>query len=368
MFFPPAGPHLTAVQATELDDSYFQSRPFGYFASRIAALAAGHRTDEGREPTDIEADLAAALGGTTASDFLDFDDSDRELQIVTDAFALRHHAAESLVRLYHGLTLGVASQGSVPCVWSAIAEGPTKTVDLVNEARAHLLSPAGHESFWTLVFPQTIAGQHEQEKQIHQALNVIGDWLHHAMALLVRSDLNINAANNKVKHGLAIRARNDLRLTVTTQPPNPDGTIPLSSLTGDQSFDIFDSPVLDYLARPPKQENRKQGLEVTSLRLIPSTLLAETWLISVAHAAMFHVAAARHFADRDIAFQPFPKLPLGPTPVKLLGEAVVGMRQPLTTPPDGGPLDRTTGIAFRTRFLPLQVDFAGAIKAKVVSG
>lgn len=366
MFKPPDGRNLTAVQAAELDDSYFQSRPFGYFSSRIATLMAGNHASDNTMAGGVAADLAAALGQRSTSDLLDFNDSDRELQVATDAFALRHHAAESLVRLYHGLTIGIGAQGSVRCVWSAVAEGPTKTVDVVKQSRAHLLSPEGHENFWTMVFPKVIAARHELEQPANQSLNVVGDWLSHAMNLLVRTDININAAHNKVKHGLAIRARDDLRLTFTTQGPNPDGTVPLSALTGDHAVDIFDATTLDFLARPPIQDKRKQGLEVSSLKLVPATLLAETWLMSVAHAAMFHVAAAQHFAGRETPFQPFPRLPLGPTPEQLLGDAVVGMRHPVTTPPDGGPLDRTTGIAFRTTFVPLAVNYGEKVTGRVV--
>lgn len=368
VFNSPEGPNLTATQAAELDDSYFQSRPFGYFSSRIATLSASGPIEKNVVATDVGPELAAALGQTSISDLIDFNDSDRELQIATDSFALRHHAAESLVRLYHGLTIGITAQGSAPCVWAAVAEGPTRTIDLVDQARTHLMSPEGHQNFWRMVFPETVASQHNQEHQANQALNVIGDWLHHAMTLLVRDDININAAHNKVKHGLSVRTRDDLRLTFTTQAPNADGTVPLSALTGDKAFDIFDTPTIDYLARPPRKGNRKQGLEVSSLKLAPATLLAETWMMSIAHAAMFHVAADRHFTGRDIPFQPLPKLPLGPTPTQLLGESVVGMRHPVTTPPDGGPVERRAGIAFQSTFVPLEINFNTQMSGKVVEG
>lgn len=130
----------------------FSPAPSATLSSCIASLTESHRTDEDRQASDVASDFAAALGQMSASELLAFEESDRQLQIATDAFALRHHAAESLVRLYHGLTLGMAAQGPIPCVWSAIAEGPTKNIDLVNEAKAHLLSPAGHENFWTMVF------------------------------------------------------------------------------------------------------------------------------------------------------------------------------------------------------------------------
>jgi hypothetical protein len=165
----------------------------------------------------------------------------------------------------------------------------------------------------------------------------------------VRDDIDINAAHNKVKNGLAVRSRDDNLLTFTTNPPNPDGNFSPSALTGENAVDIFNSPTLDYLARP-KSTGRKQGLEVTSLALTPSILLAESWMMSVTYGAMFQVAASRHFQGRDVSFMTYPALPLAPTPEQLLGESVVGMRRPVTYPPDGGELDRKAGIAFQTTF------------------
>jgi len=40
VFTPPDGPAMSVSIASDLDDSYFQSRPFSYFASRIDSLVA----------------------------------------------------------------------------------------------------------------------------------------------------------------------------------------------------------------------------------------------------------------------------------------------------------------------------------------
>ena len=231
MFTSPSKARLDANIALSLDDSFFLSRPFGYFSSRISSLLGSYPPDDA-ESGQIGREFASLLGQGTHRDLLSFNESDRELQVAIDAFALRHHAAESLVRLYHSLTVGTAAQGPVKCVWAAIAEGPTKTVDLVREAKEFLRSPTGHDTFWRVVFPEEVADHPEMQRKADQALNVLGDWLTHAMSLLVRGDININAAHNKLKHGLAVRARDDVLATVTTQAPTPDGGVPLSSLTG----------------------------------------------------------------------------------------------------------------------------------------
>ncbi|WP_284978682.1 hypothetical protein [Arthrobacter sp. fls2-241-R2A-200] len=366
MFTNPEGRNLTPAQAMDLDDNYFGSRPLGYFSSRIASLISSAGTLQADTTEGMGGQVAAALGLSGVPGILIFTESDRELQIATDSFAVRHHAAESLVRLYHALTVVAPKMGVERCVWAAIAEGPNRTTVLVDEAKAQLLSTTGLETFWKTVLPNGAeTASAEQMEMMNKALGVMAAWLQHAMYLLVRDDIDINAAHNKVKHGLAVRSRDDNLLTFTTDPPNSDGTFSLSALTGKNAVDIFSSPTLDYLARP-KSKGRKQGLEVTTLALAPSVLLAESWMMSVTYGAMFQVAASRHFQGRDVPFMAYPSLPLAPTPEQLLGESVVGMRHPVTSPPDGGALDRTAGIAFQSTFMPLDIDFPGSTSRVVV--
>lgn len=367
VFTNPEGRSLTPAQAMELDDNFFGSRPLGYFSSRIASLISSAGTLQADTTEGVGGQLAAALGLSGVPDILTFTESDRELQIATDSFTVRHHAAESLVRLYHALTVVAPKMGGEKCIWAAIAEGPNRTIVLVDEAKAQLLSKTGLETFWETVLPDGAdkATSTEQMEMANKALEVMATWLQHAMYLLVRDDIDINAAHNKVKHGLAVRSRDDNLVTFTTEPPNSDGTFSLSALTGDNAVDIFSSPTLDYLARP-KSKGRKQGLEVTTLALTPSVLLAESWMMSVTYGAMFQVAASRHFQGRDVPFMTYPALPLAPTPEQLLGESIVGMRHPVTTPPDGGDLDRKAGIAFQNTFMPIDIDFPGSTSGVVV--
>jgi hypothetical protein len=93
------------------------------------------------------------------------------------------------------------------------------------------------------------------------------------------------AANNKVKHGLAVRARSDMRVTFVSQQPNDDGSVPLSAFTGDGAIDIFDQPVLESLAPGPRVDGHRQGLELTQLRLKPSAILAEVFMLAMTHPA-----------------------------------------------------------------------------------
>jgi hypothetical protein len=107
-------------------------------------------------------------------------------------------------------------------------------------------------------------------------------------------------AHNKIKHGLAVRARADLRVTFVTRALDEDGTFPVSAFTGEGAIDIFDRPVLEFLAPGPKVAGHPQGLEITQLRLDPAAIPADAFMIAMAmaHGALFHVAAKEHFAQR----------------------------------------------------------------------
>jgi hypothetical protein len=190
--------------------------------------------------------------------------------------------------------------------------------------------------------------------------------------LLGPAQVDVQAANNKVKHGLAVRARSDMRVTFVSQQPNDDGSVPLSAFTGDGAIDIFDQPVLESLAPGPRVDGHRQGLELTQLRLKPSAILAEAFMLAMTHAAMFHVAAAEHFAGRDDLEQglgppDFPGFPVGgPRPKDIEPEAPLGMRFPLTNPPGGGAVTRQAGIGFRTYFHQLHIDYDNRIRGQVV--
>jgi hypothetical protein len=59
------------------------------------------------------------------------------------------------------------------------------------------------------------------------------------------------------------------------------------------------SRALASLAQGPRVGGHRQGLELTQLRLKASAILAEAFMLAMTQAAMFHVAAAEHFVDRD---------------------------------------------------------------------
>jgi len=265
------------------------------------------------------------------------------------------------VRLYHGLAVATGR-----CTWARISEGPYKAGTLVKECRTHVFSEAGHAQFWSLILPVSVAVEPVSERSSLQ-LNVAADWLRYAMRVLERDDINLGTAHNRMKHGFAGRANDDLLMTLTAQAPAPDGSMPLSALTEPQGSDIVAGPTLHYLSRA-RVAKRDQGWEFNTVNLHPHLRLAEASMMITTLSAIFHLAAERHFDGRAPLLPPYPDLPTGPTPDQLLAGTVIGLRQAITDPPDGEPTDRPTGLARHEGFLDVTIDFANATTGIVVDG
>lgn len=381
MYLPPAGPNLTTEQRQELDDTFLSSDPYGYFSLRIgmvlrwADCGGNSKThpvmaNEDVPDQDKTAKKFAQFLGQSDSFFPDISPKSITTQVATDAYALRHHAAESLVRLTAALSSGM--KVAEPCVWEALSKGPNQLDQVVEQLQEFFSSPEAPMKFARLVLRQHDL-QGGMTEQLASASNVFADWLQFAIDLLAGHELQLNAAHNKVKHGLSVRARDDLKVSFASTPPSADGTIPLSALTGPDALDIFDRPVIEVLAQAPRVAGHRQGLELTQLRVDVPAILAEAYMIVWTHGAMFHVAAARHFGGR-------PNLPLnrqgpshpgypvgGPHPRHISAKAPVGMRFPLTNPPGGGPVQRPAGIGFRDSFVPLVFTGSAMRNVRVVA-
>ena len=349
MFGTPYGRALSAEQVQELDDEFFSSCPDEYFYARIRSIAG---SGSERNDTDLAARVAARLGLNTLDEAAHLSDEAYGLRVAVDAFSVRHHVAEALVRLYHSLAIAVPNAAKPASVWATIVDGPRTTKELVDQSREFLFSDDGRTTFPNLILPPVL--ESDAVAAATRGLNVVVTWLIRAMNLLTRTDIEINSAHNKVKHGLVVRSRNDLRLTFSTTGPDENGVVPLDALTGPDAVDLLDDVVLDYLSRPPKDEHGKNGLEQSSMRLDTDVLLTEAWLLTSAHSALFGVAASRHHESRGTSATEAPTLPVGPTPQELLGNSVIGLRSPLTLRPDGGD-PRSAGIAFQDGFVPFTV-------------
>lgn len=381
MYPAASGPELTGEQARELDDTFLASDPFEYFRSRIASLVAWQETAPRANET-----TPTALSGSVRADFnhfvrqpaLDpgFKPIDVHAQVAADALAVRHHAAESLLR-FACARLASTTDTAVPCVWSELATGPTQIKGVLERLHETAVASAGDAGnrFLRVVVPAADRERVQASGELVAAANVFVAWFDYARRLLgPDQQIDLHAAHNKAKHGLAVRPRADMRMTFTITPPDEDGNMPVSAFTGPQSIDIFDQPVLEILTRGPKVDGHSQGLEITQLRLNPAAILADAYMLAWTHGAMFHVAAAEHFAGRDdlpeyVKAPPYPGLPVGrPKPEDIEGHKPLGMRYLLTNPPGGQEAARRTGIGFRDYFRSIEFDHQGRRAGRVVEG
>lgn len=314
---------LSPEQRRLLDDAFFESNAASYWRSRIDALL------RAAETIDYTSALAADVTGHGIDpqmlSMTEPTDSEREAQRALDAFALRHHVAESLVRLVRAVLRRWQTPNS--SIWAMLAGDRDDGYKVVKSLRAfeargelpaHLFVPAS----------ELRALPAEPPKEVARAVRMHWRWVQRAMELLVSDGLDTNAGNNKLKHGLAVRARDDLRVRFMTQSPRPDGTIPMTNVEG--SSPIIDAHALEFLERLPSRHEHAGSWEVTVLNLRPATLLAETLVLTTVWASVFASAASDHFEGRDERGPTHPGLVLGPSP-EAINRRATGYRQALTT-------------------------------------
>jgi len=318
---------LTAEQCRELDCSMFESNAPAYWRSRIDMLL--------REPApvDYSADLAAEIAALGLDPRMLADtqpsEREREQQRALDAFALRQHIAESLVRLVHG----VVTVWERPCwsVWAEMASNRDDGAALVNVLRQVEESGVPFDLF--LPIDEANRFRNAPPEELLDGVRIHWQWVRRAMDLLVNDRLDTNAGNNKLKHGFAVRQRDDLRIEFVTTPPNEDGTIPLSAF--ERSVPIIDAVAFEFLERLPKRHSHAGSWEVTVLNLRPAPLLAEALMLSTVWTSVFVAAASRHWDGREAEAPTYPRLlALGPPPQRVT-RAAVGLRQSLTAPTNG---------------------------------
>ncbi|WP_168626980.1 hypothetical protein [Cryobacterium sp. BB307] len=355
------GVALTPDQAKALDDEFFLSKPLSHFSSRIVMLMNAAGDTAAPSPAD-QPDFFRALGLSSSETVLAFREEERQLDVAVDALALRHQAAEALTRFLYTVAAATPRSGDAPCTWLALADSPMRLDDVVAANKNAI--EADPSKFLELLFPY---GATIDDTALAAAQTAIA-WVNHAALLLTSDELSINAAYNKVKHGLAIRTRGDVRIELITRAPDELGQIPLSSFGEGKSIPIFDRPMLTYLSRS-KNAKPKQGLEAVSLRVEVPVVLAETWMMANVYAALFHVAARKHYGHPlPDGVASFPTLVVGRLPEHVIGGSPLGYRTPVTSPPDGITEARPSGLFFHGRFVPMRVDLDSKVEGIVTDG
>jgi len=344
VYSAPTGPELDAEGGRSLDDHFLTSDPTGYFRSKIDSLldwSEPSRPDDQGGSGAGRRRFEEALGLASSSRY-PTDLEQRRLQVAVDAIQLRHQAAEALLRLIHArLTCRASTQ---PCsLWITLVRTPPQLHTLVKELHHRADSEDFASIMAGLIIPAPNGTKLDQD--LLAAVQNAFLWVARAAEIVSTGHIDLNAANNKIKHGVTARPEDRLRVTLTTEGPDEDGNVPLSALTGGSAVDIFNTIVLEYISRPPKQSGQEQhGFERTLLRTDAPIVLAEAWMLALLHGAVFHTCAYRHHGERVVPeMADHPGLAIGPTPQQLLGQHAVGMRFPVTTSPSGQ-VPRPTGV------------------------
>lgn len=229
MFPPPTGPTTNAEQIQELDDTYFAGDVAGYFHSRVESLLSWQQGQSVDSSIGLARDLAKLVAPRSEPE-VPIDDRTRNVQIAADAFAVRHHAAETLIRLVDAV-LRTQPTSEDRSIWQTIALGPQSVIQAVKHLRTTLSAEKNHALFSLISVPDAQMRSAAQDANLERAVEVMASWVEHAVYLLTRDDMHVNAGNNKAKHGMAVRARDDLRISFSTQGPTRVATSePASSM------------------------------------------------------------------------------------------------------------------------------------------
>lgn len=336
MYPLPTSKALPRDLAAELDDRFLTSDPSGHFRVRLAALTSAS------VPQDFSGPLAARvqeLLGPASALLTNVDARVVQMQVAIEALAVRHQIAEALLRLIHAVLHAPRSDDR--SVWVALTDTPTRMRDVIEQNRETLGESAeeAYRRMADLLLPLdtgTDAASIEESREIHV------EWINFAIALMLQRNPDLNAAHNKFKHGLAVRAQDDLLLAVSKAAPTPDGTIEASALNGPDTARLLDGVTLELLARQPKKKGQAHGLELTQMQTDPAATIAEAGALMLTHALLFHQAAAVHFASRSVPrgrqAPPFPgRFDGGPRPGKSRAHRPFALRFSLSLPvADGG--------------------------------
>ncbi|MGC0141404.1 hypothetical protein [Pseudactinotalea sp. Z1732] len=311
------------------------SDPMAYFRSKLEGLL--DEADVAEARTVKEGSLRARfqqLAGEAAHSRSPITAGQRTIQVAVDAIQFRHQVAEALLRLIDA-RLRQRNSASPQSLWMNLIRSPTRLHDLVEQLRPHVESEEFFPIAAGLLIP--VPAGTTLDEDMKEGTSTALDWIVRASEIVMTGQIDLNAANNKIKHGITARPEDKLRLTIATKPPNADGSMPLSHLAGPSSLDVFDTIVLEYISRPPSPKGQEpHGYERTLLRADSPVLLAEAWMLAITHGAIFHTAAYRHFGEKTVeGMAPYPGILIGPTSQRILGKHVVGLRFPVTTSPQG---------------------------------
>lgn len=198
--------HLLASENDRsLNEAFYRARPHAYFNQRLEALILVAGKSE-----ELQALLAGGVtvgplkaGGTPVPGRTDEEraelEEDRERYIIADTEVLLHHAAETLLRLYH------AHENLPPCPWLKMAEERSFAAfkGRVDKLGEDLAAQRRHDELATVFFGTSDrAALHPEPREDlwHEGLENLVKW----MSWYAQHFLDANVYN-AAKHGLAVQ-------------------------------------------------------------------------------------------------------------------------------------------------------------------
>lgn len=330
----PVAAALSVEQVSELDDSFFASKPTAYFRSRLESLLSVESKID--HDSGVARDVAALIGDSEFLSGARPNADDLITQQAIDSFSLRHHIAEATVRV----TLAVLqaqeerARGARVSTWWTLAAGPVKTVDVVSKIQSVRPEVDGDriaELFGMGRQPVV----YETEEECVLALRTAWNWILRACAIVSGKGVDANSAHNKIKHGFATRAASDLRLDLF-MGKIPGDTIGESEIN--KSLPLISGVALEFISSVRRGDPASGSIESTAMVLDPVYLLAEAASLLRIYGAIFATAARSHFgetrSEASLEFHPGLTPMAGPRDVAR--REPVSIREPLTFAASGG--------------------------------
>lgn len=315
---------LTAGQVARLNRTYFKSCPADYFDSRLWALLRLADVSQD-EVLKISAD-SSSLSARFMSMFPDWqwvEDDDpptRERAAILEAQALRHHVAETVVRVFKALV--TSSPGD--SVWFSLAAdfqmGDLRTWVTSQLESDHIPSTI-RDNLRAHAFPDydalvTMVGDDDAQAR----LDVTAEWLTYFHWLLDSDGRDIAPAANQIKHGLGILVRDDIKMTFVKDLADPENPTAEELNAG---FDIINATSIAYLRRHRVSKNHTWGWDNVLENADAASTLAQVHWGTHLLRLMWGTARVRFAPDlHSVDPQPI-AIWSGPTPREVLARTSV---------------------------------------------
>lgn len=268
---------LTNAQVRYLNDQYFATDPTEYFEVRLwQLLSMPDARDHETLFNDKAGSLAAQFFGLLPEFRFVPDIGERESRMratVIESLALRHHVAETTLRLYMALR---TDRTDCRSPWFQMATD--KSPDELNKFCRLLLTPGQHaaelrEEVRRIAFPPV--AEPRDGAELDDFITAIEEWLRHAAWTISEDGLDLGVAYNQVKHGLAIMATDKLRVDLLTNIRDPLHPT-VGELNGGTA--IINAPSIRYLDRHRPDKGHEFGWSLRTENADPAPTLAEAFM------------------------------------------------------------------------------------------